>query len=26
LQSFFLRHEQPEQLPADEDPETEVPI
>jgi heavy metal efflux system protein len=25
LQSFFLRHEQPEQ-PPDEDPETEVPI
>jgi cobalt-zinc-cadmium resistance protein CzcA len=25
LQSFFLRHEQPEQAP-DEDPETEVPI
>ena len=25
LQSFFLRHEQPEQ-PAEEDPETEVPI
>ena len=25
LQSFFLRHDEPEQAP-DEDPETEVPI